>query len=369
MRELAARVGISDVGLRKLLHGHGIATPPQSHWNREKAGRKVPEPPAAQPRRPGESGRIRLDARFRSAVADAGSWPVGGPFATALVPESLEELHAAVLAKTLDVKVPRLATRVHRGVVKLVRTDSEQAARRAARGWRPEPQPFTGAFWHRQLRLWNALFLALDAYGADGSAYGRDGRLVASARVGDTTVPLDLEPVGKVRKGRYANYKRPASDLPALTPLRLMVRTGEGSASWKYGPDRPLEGVLREVVAGVIPAGEAGFRRGLREHRDWLLRIAAMDEEARQRRLAAEEAARAAKLVEHAAALRGADNIRVLVARVRDAPDDTLDRHALATWCSWALARADRIDPVLSGALASGFGLSGLRAATERGAT
>ena len=31
MRDLAAKIGISDVGLKKLLKGHGIVTPLQGH--------------------------------------------------------------------------------------------------------------------------------------------------------------------------------------------------------------------------------------------------------------------------------------------------------------------------------------------------
>lgn len=43
--------------------------------------------------------------------------------------------------------------------------------------------------------------------------------------------------------------------------------------------------------------------------------------------------------------------------KVRATAGNTMDRPALASWCRWALARADGADPVLSGALASGFGL------------
>jgi len=41
MRDLAAKVGISDVGLKKILKAHGIVTPPSGHWNRVHAGRPV----------------------------------------------------------------------------------------------------------------------------------------------------------------------------------------------------------------------------------------------------------------------------------------------------------------------------------------
>lgn len=358
LRDSAARAGLSDVGLKRLLHGHGIVTPPQGHWNRVHAGRPVPRPPTPKPRGPGESGRIRLDTRFRGLVADTGPWPADGPFATALVPESLDELRAAVLGRTRPARVPRLTTRIHPGVAPLLRREEERAAKRSASGQFAEAPHFAGPFWQRQLRLLNALFLTLAEHGARGSLHETDGRLAASVEVGSTSVPLAFLPVGRYRREQLAGVERPASDLSATTPLELVTGTGEDAVRRQDGVGEPLEAQLREVVADVITAGEAGFRRGLREHRAWLARMAALEEEARQRRLAAEEAARGVRLGEQAALLRAADEIRQLVARARATPPGTLDPAALEAWCAWALGRADRLDPLVSGALVAGFGLA-----------
>ncbi len=43
MRDLAAQVGLSDVGLKKLLRSHGISSPPQGYWNKLRAGKPVPK--------------------------------------------------------------------------------------------------------------------------------------------------------------------------------------------------------------------------------------------------------------------------------------------------------------------------------------
>jgi hypothetical protein len=58
MRDLATRVGMTDVGLKKLLTQRGIVTPPQGYWNKVLAGRPVPKPPKPPPRGPGETGYI-----------------------------------------------------------------------------------------------------------------------------------------------------------------------------------------------------------------------------------------------------------------------------------------------------------------------
>lgn len=367
MRDLAAKAGLSDVGLKKLLRAKGVVTPPQGHWNRVAAGRTVPEPPPVPARGPGENGRISLDARFRDLVEDVGTWPVDGPFTTARVPETLDALRASVLANTPPVKLPRLTVDVHRGVRHLLRHEDGDMKGPAARGWPAEPPPVATPSWNRQLRLLNALFLALDRHGAPGAADATEGQLAATVQVGHTAVALALVPVGTVRKRRHAGAQRPASDLhAAATPLRLEMSWPEEGRSWQDEPGLPLEARLREVVADVITAGEAGFRRALREHRDWLARVAAMEEAQQQQRLAAEETARTVRLSEFAAALHEADGIRALVARVRIGRDGTVDGPAVDCWCEWALGRADRLDPVVSGALVRDFEL-GVGASAQAG--
>ena len=96
MRDLAARVGMSDVGLKKLLRSYGVSGPPQGHWNRVHAGRTVPAPPAAPARGPGQRPYLYVDSR----LADLPEAPLpssAGPFASAKVPEDLEELRAQEL--------------------------------------------------------------------------------------------------------------------------------------------------------------------------------------------------------------------------------------------------------------------------------
>src|SRR4051812_45930987 len=92
MRDLAKKIGISDVGLRKLLTSHGVTLPPQGHWNRVHAGGPGAAPPKAPARCPGEPGRIWIAERFAPFLGKAKPMPSGGPLATAEVPEDLEEL-------------------------------------------------------------------------------------------------------------------------------------------------------------------------------------------------------------------------------------------------------------------------------------
>ncbi len=64
-------------------------------------------PPRAKARQPGESGRLRVDSRFADLVAEAKPMPALGPFASADVPEVLEELRAQELKAIGKIAVPR----------------------------------------------------------------------------------------------------------------------------------------------------------------------------------------------------------------------------------------------------------------------
>jgi hypothetical protein len=45
MRDLASKVGMSDVGLKKWLERLDVILPSQGYWNRVHAGQTTPDPP------------------------------------------------------------------------------------------------------------------------------------------------------------------------------------------------------------------------------------------------------------------------------------------------------------------------------------
>ncbi|WP_229658358.1 hypothetical protein [Tsuneonella deserti] len=171
MRELAATIGISDVGLKKLLKAHGIATPPQGHWNRVHAGRPVTAPPKPPARGPGESGRVRLDPRFRGHVSEAAPMPEEGPFASRLVPEDLGELRANELKAIGKAVAPRDLSRPPIGMARLLRKERERSEKAAASRWSSDEAHFDGALAQRQLRLLAGLLLALAKRGHGGEVW------------------------------------------------------------------------------------------------------------------------------------------------------------------------------------------------------
>lgn len=355
MRDLAATIGISDVGLKKLFKAHGIATPPQGHWNRIHAGRPVTAPPKPSARGPGESGRIRLDPRFRGHVPEAAPMPEEGPFASRLVPENLDELHALELKAIGKAAAPRDLSRPPIGMARLLRKELERREKAAASRWSSDEAHFDGPFAQRQLRLLAGLLLALAKRGHSGEVWEDAYALRARCEIGGETIGLRFEVIGKHRTEWHYGHQRPARDLPAKTPLRLSLDRSlraPMATAWSDTPSQPLERQLARIAAHVIVAGEASFRQGLVEARERAEEHRRWEEERRLARLAELEGKRLADLRTSGELLRQAEEIRALVAKVESAllrgNSPELAPEQVCKWKSWALAQADRIDPVHS---------------------
>lgn len=202
MRDLAAKLDISDVGLKKLLTSYGIPTPPQGYWNKVHAGKPVPSVPKAPPRRPGESGRLRLDRRFETVLTPVAPLSSSGPFASAAVPEDLQELRAAELQAIGRVTVPKSLDEAHRGLRDILVSEDRRRAKVAKSGWHWDAPHFDNPLAKRRLRILNGIFQALSKRGHSGSARERDGEIHASATVGHTYVGIDIGVHGKHRTVR-----------------------------------------------------------------------------------------------------------------------------------------------------------------------
>lgn len=354
MRDLAGRIGISDVGLRKLLVAQGITLPLQGHWNRVHAGRKVGKPPEPEPRRAGESGRIRLDERFRDLVPEVGPIPEEGPFASAAVPESLEELRAQELKAIGRVAVARSLDRAHPALHPLLRREEQLRAKHAASGWSWERPQWDGPLAQRQLRIIDALFGALGGRGHAPWARCSNSELEMHVTIGGRHFRLGFGSHGNGCRGETA----PASHLPASTRLRLSVdfrARGALVTHWEDGDIR-LEQRIADIAADLIVIGEAAFRQGLAESREREEQRQRWAEEHRRAELHRLEEKRLADLRESGKLLRRAAEIRALVAEVGAAVGRdgvAVTEAQLDHWRAWALAEADRLDPVLSGQVLS----------------
>lgn len=351
MRELASRIGISDVGLKKLLRSHGIFPPPQGHWNRVHAGKKVQHRPEAPPRGPGESGRVRLDSRFRGHIPEAGRMPVDGPFGSSLVPEDLEELRQLELKAIGKVVVPRELARSHPGIAAIISRDDKRRQKYAASGWAWDLPKYDTPLAKRQLRILDGILRAAARRGHEGRAQEKDEGLGLTITVGEISYELMLTH----SSGRKMTDKD-LRTLPPSTPLRIAAFrqwSDKELTAWEDGKNEKLESKIAAIVAEVIVSAEAAFRHSLLEaieaeerHRQWL-------EERRLQELERLKEKRIADLKASGELLRQAEEIRSLVARVETAmlkaEEVSISADRMESWRRWALAQADAIDPVISG--------------------
>lgn len=354
MRDLAAKVDLSDVGLKKLLARYGVAPPPQGYWNKLLAGKPVPTLPKSPPRRPGELGRLKVDGCFAKVMQQASPLSSKGPFVSALVPECLAQLYEQELKAVGHASVPKTLDRPHKGLLALLKQEARRREKFAKSNWNWDQPKFDTPLGKRGLKLLNGLFLALSKRGHDGEAYEHDGKIHARAIVGDTYLGLNLALVGKHPMVREHGYLRPAPGLPATTPIMIRVDPGfdrKYGEAWKDDADGNLESKIASIAATIIVAGEAKFRKGLREAEERTERERLEQEKRRQEKIAELNRQRLQDLRTSGELLRQAQDIRALVESVRQSiieGSTDVDASILNAWEQWALAEADKIDPVRS---------------------
>jgi hypothetical protein len=353
MRQLAAELGLSDSGLAKALRLHGIPLPQPGYWNKLQAGKPVRRTPLTA-RKPGQDNLLlvhgALADRFRAEPAAVES--PEGPFATEAVPEDLDQLRRDTLKQIGKISVSRKLERPHRALQALLRRDDrrrEKIAISTYPRWELAPV-FDQPNQERKLRIVNALMHALAPLGCPCSLWG-EHEPSFRARVGDHDVQVQIQHPGEPTP----THRRHGDGLPGpKTPLRieLFPALPEGfPRMWEDGEVK-LEGLVAEIAAAIVAAGEARHRLSIAERIEHEVRMNAWREERRQEALAKRNKERLEALHRSAEMLRQAEDLRALIASVSTAIEDgrqNLDPVAFAEWKEWAAAEADRLDPVISG--------------------
>jgi len=224
---------------------------------------------------------------------------------------------------------------------------------------------FENDFERRRLQILNSLARALERVDATISIHGKEGRGLF-AEIGHTSVEFTLDARGaKPIHGVYHPPPLPKYERSTLLQLQIMTARASGIAreTWTDSTGDRIERHLHEIAVALVVHGERLYRERAISRRAWVIQRKAEileqrreDELERQRkereRRARLEQARVDRLLNQAKALRQADQIRAYVAGVqaREAQlANALTEAALAEWTDWALAQADRIDPVKNG--------------------
>lgn len=364
-KTLAGRSSLSDVGLAKACKRANIPRPPRGHWAELKAGKKVSRE-ALSARGPGMSDEVVVGGAYSHYYRQCSEEEIlSADPQPPVFEDDMEDVAARVKAMIGHISVPRFPERAHRHIRRLLDADEERRqkqlnSRYSSSSYAPF---FDDSFEKRRFRVLNAIITTLERNGMKPSVRGRHGRDL-SVNINDTNVGFTLDSTTQ----KNDPYRDASIETRGpSTRLRLQViswrSSSESQPSWEDTDRTKLEKHLDEIVVALIVSGERQYREGRQRRYEWLverkaeliLEIQERKEEAerheRERRIQLEQG-RIDRLLGDAASLRQADEIRAYVEGVRDRCAEAggpIVIDELGGWARWALAQADRIDPVRSG--------------------
>jgi hypothetical protein len=362
--KLAERFSISGVGLAKACKRADIPVPERGYWAKAKHGKEGRRIPLPQ-RGLGMTDMVTIGGqpwqRFyppHPTLQDP--IPVRPAF-----PNDLEEIAQRVRKTVGRVTVSRVNERFHPLIASLLEDDEKRRVAYEGAKYKSfvDKPLFDTPLEQRRLRLLNALFVAFTRFGAKPWIDRKTAR-AHGVTVGVQQVSFTLDRPNAKRDPHRSGTLRDDGG-----PNTLQLGTPSWTASnafgllWKDEAKRPLESLLSEIATGLIVLGERYYRNTILSHHEWwLTRRAELEAEERHKKEEANriererirqlEQKRIDGLLGQANALRQARDIRSYVADVRAsvASSESVASDELGNWSSWAIAQADRIDPVKSGA-------------------
>lgn len=371
VQAVAKTFSLSDRGLAKICTAANIPVPARGYWAKKEAGKPVTRP-GLPARGFGQEDLVVIGRDWynhRSDDAEILSTPIPPPPVFEPGLEVIQQRAAALVARApLPVRSPR---GWHSQIQKLLDADEVRAKKKRESAYPSiwDGPIFSDPFERRRLRILNALFTCLTRCGAHPHIDDKHGRTLA-VTVGTTGVPLSVDSLSAAKQ---IERERQGYGFVARGPKDRMRLAIQGYWSTRVGPsweDKPGDGLekhLREIAAAILVFSEKTVRDdALAAHAGRIKRKADLEEQERQRvaeeerrrleRRAKFEKAQVDHLLAQAEALHQANQIRAYVDAVtvlNAAAPDPMTADQLQSWASWALAQADRIDPVASGTFKS----------------
>jgi hypothetical protein len=360
--KLAKRFGFSDVWVHKACRRNDIPTPGVGYWAKLEAGKtlvRVPLPPRGH----GKPDRVTLGQ-------DRWNWYRRPPVEVLAAPlprapvfqESLEEVTERARRIVGSQAISRSLETPHPEIAKLLQEDERRReAQRASKFLSSWNAPlFDTPFEQRRLRILNGLFGALARCGGRASIRDKEAREIYVS-VGEEHLSIKLQAEEETRKRPPARH-----EIKATAKLILTIPHMEGEAfagitgRWEDASGNRIGSRLKDIVVGILVAAEFAYRAGEEHRYKRALKDRAEAEETLRKE--AEEAARKLRearrayeaelrkrILTDAAAWRQAIDIRTYVQAVvaqAESRGDPSDPHVVNAWQAYALAEADRIDPL-----------------------
>jgi hypothetical protein len=276
------------------------------------------------------------------------------------LPPAIESELAAVVHDPIP--VPETLHRPHALVAIWLEEDRERARQYRERGWGAFTSPHATPLQKRALRILSALFKAIEKKGGTVAVKSPAPNAVAVTLNGQKIevglperrlqirTPLTL----KERRESWNPDRAYRQSLEPTGQLVFRIKTYASGArtEWKEKEGAPLEGLLPDILAGLIIVAAHLEQREIQrkeEERVWR-------EEQQRRQEAQEKAEREAAKVEglfaRAAAWRKARDAEALVGEVERRLGEVTDAAELAdmhAWLAWAREAIAQRDPISAG--------------------
>lgn len=347
MMKLAEKYGISGNGLAKACQKAGIPVPERGYWAKLQAGKPVKHPPL-QPTPDGQPDTVTIT-------------PPGPRYVKPSKPETVQAKIDAELNHGAKLSVATTLSSPHWGITQWL--DENRKTRDL---YRFEPNMLRhhtpiekDAFARRQLLIMSALFKAFESRGytvKPGYSYNsvstisRDNlNLEIHISEREKQVRRELTQDERRSRGYYAPGQKWTQERTKTGELILRARPNPyfcDKLEWRETADTPLEGKLQQVMADIAGAFEEGRLYRLRKAEEEKQRWQAEEIRQRQEMDRKREAIRLQRLVSAGKNHRKAAQIRDLITAVEASPLGQSDK--FQDWKVWALAHAERIDPLTS---------------------
>lgn len=351
LRLLCSDFGVSDVALKKACRKADVPTPPVGYWNKLHAGKKVTTIPLPQ-RGLGMSDRV---------LVGSSRWNYGryDPLAP-LPPEPVfdgdeADVRSRAVKQVGKATIPRDFTRTSPIIRGILDEDDRRAEEASKNRYAWQKPRYVLPIDRRRLRLANGLLLGITSAGGRAHLSDKD-ELRFTVVIGDQSIGLSVDKI-VVRSRAIRGQPTPEPVETIEIGVSGWGYDDDKRHRWSDGPDAKLEALATDIVVTIVADAELRHRHYAVEHYRHL--VARQAEEIERRRKAAIEAERkererqerlaqerVERLLGEAAAFRQAADIRSYVAAALAASPVEADPLAIETWRRWALAQADRIDPV-----------------------
>jgi hypothetical protein len=361
MKIVAPRFGISDVALKKACARAEIPTPGLGHWAK-KAARKSTSRVALAERPPGMDDEVLVGK-------GTGYWHSGWSeeeLLAALPPppefeEPIERVRERVAKTVGKLTVPREVRLWHPAIDKLLKEDEHRRERQRASSYPSswDAPLFDTPIERRRLRVLNSLALATGMMNGKLAISDREGRSIHFSFY-QRQVGIRLDRLRRAKRRGHAASSPEADEAKLSLSILESPHSENERIAWQDDEQGKVETRITEIAIQIILAAEMQYREGVIRSYEWRVqRKAELEEEERERKRQAERAererlkrleqARIDRLLKSAAAFEQAGAIRKYVEAIRATQTDNAacPGEQLERWSQWALAEAERIDPVV----------------------